>query len=239
MYFADIHCHALAGVDDGAENDEIMLSMLDKAYADRIRVICFTPHWQPSVFGDNRKAAENAFLRAKEHISRRGYRMSLFLANELKCDMSSVSYLSSRACKPLNGSRNVLVDFSSNETADRISDGLYRLLGAGFRPVLAHTERYTSLAHQIQLLKELRLDGAKLQINADSILGKAGFGCRLRARKLLDEDLADLAASDSHGMKYRPSMLAEAYEAVRVKYGAERAKRLFWDAPTALLIPEN
>lgn len=239
MYFADIHCHALAAVDDGAKSLEIMFSMLDAAHNDRVRVICFTPHWQPSVFGDNRQKAADAFSKALEYVSRRGYQMSLFLANELSCDMNALSYLSAHACKTLNGSKNVLVDFPEDESAEQIRDRLHSLLGAGFRPILAHTERYISLSRKTSLIRDLKLDGTIIQINADSILGKAGFGCRKRSRRLLDEQLADLVASDAHGIEYRPSMLKASFEEVCLKYGTDYAKKLFWYTPTSLLIPEK
>ena len=32
--FADIHCHTLYNVDDGAHNDNVMKNMLDTAYGD-------------------------------------------------------------------------------------------------------------------------------------------------------------------------------------------------------------
>ena len=44
MFFADIHIHALAGVDDGPSDEEEMFAMIDKAYDQGVRAICFTPH---------------------------------------------------------------------------------------------------------------------------------------------------------------------------------------------------
>lgn len=235
MFFADIHCHALAAVDDGAKDDRTMFSMLDAAYADNVRILCFTPHWQPSVFGDNRAVSDNAFLRAREYIKRTGRNMSLFLANELRYDAAAASWLSDRSCRTLGGTRSVLVDFSAGESAGRISDGLTRLLGAGYRPILAHTERYRSLAFSSGELKRLRSDGVRIQVNADSILGKAGFGCRMRSHSLLDSGLADIVASDSHGIDYRPTMLTKAFEAVSKKYGNLYAAELFKENPAELL----
>mgnify|MGYP002773483212 CR=1 FL=1 len=71
MRFADIHIHALAGVDDGAATEADMRGMIDAAYADGTRVICFTPHWYPAAFSDNRRASEAAYARCEEHTERR------------------------------------------------------------------------------------------------------------------------------------------------------------------------
>ena len=236
MYFADIHCHALSAVDDGAKDDRTMFAMLDAAYADNVRILCLTPHWNPSAFGDNRRKSGDAFLRAREYVRRKGCDMPLFLANELKYDAAAVGWLSDHSCRTLGGTRNVLVDFSAGESADRILDGLRRLLGAGYRPILAHTERYSSLGFKKDELKRLRSDGVKIQLNADSILGKAGLGCRIRSRALLDAGLCDIVASDSHGTYYRPTMMTKAFEAVSEKYGQNYAARLFRDNPARLFI---
>ena len=47
MIFADIHIHALYGVDDGARNKIMMFKMIDAAYKDCTRVMCLTPHFHP------------------------------------------------------------------------------------------------------------------------------------------------------------------------------------------------
>ncbi len=47
MNYADMHCHMLYGVDDGAQDRETSRAVLDAAYADGTRTICFTPHCHP------------------------------------------------------------------------------------------------------------------------------------------------------------------------------------------------
>lgn len=49
MNYADMHCHMLYGVDDGAQDRETSRAMLDAAYADGTRTICFTPHCHPRI----------------------------------------------------------------------------------------------------------------------------------------------------------------------------------------------
>jgi len=61
MFYTDIHCHMLSGVDDGAQNADEMFAMLDMAYQAGTRRICLTPHCQPSLFGDNAALASASF----------------------------------------------------------------------------------------------------------------------------------------------------------------------------------
>lgn len=234
MYFADIHCHALAGVDDGAPDDKMMFAMIDAAWRDSVRLLCFTPHWNPSAFGDNRPGVLNAFKRACGYVESKSYDMRLFLANELRSESRDTSWLADRLCRPLGG-RYVLVDFSTRETIKNISDGLYRLLSAGYKPVLAHAERYESLGISIEPLKKLRADGVIIQINAGSPLGRFGFSCKLRSRAILSAHIADVAASDAHDVSDRPTEMTAGFEFVGKKYGSDYAKALFFSNPAALL----
>ena len=46
-YYADIHCHMLPRLDDGAESFEESVQMLKIAFREGIRTICLTPHYMP------------------------------------------------------------------------------------------------------------------------------------------------------------------------------------------------
>ncbi|MGI6110323.1 MAG: CpsB/CapC family capsule biosynthesis tyrosine phosphatase, partial [Eubacteriaceae bacterium] len=43
--FIDMHSHILSGIDDGSRNTEETKEMLKYAWADGIRAITATPHW--------------------------------------------------------------------------------------------------------------------------------------------------------------------------------------------------
>lgn len=239
MYFADIHNHMLAGVDDGAQDDAAMFAMIDAAYSDGTRAICFTPHWHPDAFGNNSAAKDAAFGRAAEYVSSKGYNIELSLGNELRCSPRFDAWVSEGVCRTLNGSRYLLVDFSLYAAADEITDGVHRVLNAGYRPVLAHVERYVHFHSDMREVKGLRSDGAVIQLDAGSITGDFGFSCRSKAKKCLALGLADVVASDAHGVSRRTPVLSAAAEFVERKYSKEYAERLFLTVPKKLIGNEN
>lgn len=235
MRFADIHIHALAGVDDGAATEADMRGMIDAAYADGTRVICFTPHWYPAAFSDNRRASEAAYSRAAAYAVSRGYDLKLCLGNELHYTDGCTERIAEGLCRTLNGTDNVLVDFSENEDADVIMRGVRSILNAGYRPILAHVERYTRLHSDLREARALRADGALIQIDSDSVVGKFGFGCRMRAKKCLDGHIADIVASDAHGVTRRTPQLSAAFGLTERRYSPEYARALFGDNPLRVL----
>lgn len=58
----DLHCHILPNIDDGAKDVSISLRLLEKEYADGVRNIAFTSHFNsewttPDAFLQKRAAA--------------------------------------------------------------------------------------------------------------------------------------------------------------------------------------
>ncbi len=239
MQFADIHIHALACVDDGAKNVKVMQDIIDAAYADGTRVICFTPHWYPVVFLDNRAAAKAAYYAASEYIQSKGYGIRIALGNELRYVPGCASWLNDNLCRTLNGSRYILVDFCESETVDNIVSGVRRILNSGYKPVLAHVERYEKLCGNMREIRQLKADGALIQIDSRSLTGDFGFWCKLMAKRCLSEYLADVVASDAHDTSRRPPQLSDAFECIARKYSPQYAKDLMWDTPLKILGMDN
>lgn len=224
--YADIHIHALCGVDDGAADEETMHRMIDASYADGTRLICFTPHWHPALFSDNRKRVDDAYRLAQAYVARRQYDLQLALGNELRYAANCVDWLREGLCRTLNGTRYVLVDFSEDEQPRSIVKGLNRLLSAGYKPILAHAERYTAM--QDDALRRLRADGVRVQLDAASVTGGFGLSCKRRARRFLSEGLVDLISSDAHDTHRRTPILSEAREWTRRKVSESYAEALFY-----------
>ncbi len=225
MRFADIHNHALFGVDDGAKTLRDSLNMIASSYEDGVRYMCFTPHFNPRYFGDNIKKTEEVFARVKEISSEKFPEMSLFLANELRFDKACLSWLGDGLCKTINGTRTVLVDFTENEDRNFILNGVNSLLNMGYKPLLAHAERYVKLK-TVPDIKKLKEDGVLIQLDTQSVLGDFGWAAKKRSKLLLSHRLADIVSSDAHNMHTRIPGISECYKYINNKYGYRYAKAL-------------
>ena len=237
MRFADLHNHSLFGVDDGPKKPRQMFDMVDAAWADGIGTICLTPHFHPGYFGDNRRRSRWAFDALGRYAAEKYPGLRLYLGNELRYSPECLDWLASGACRTLNGTDHVLVDFAESEPERHIVRGLEQLLSAGYRPVLAHAERYRSLS--ARQIRSLSRDGVWIQVDVQSLFGVYGLGARLRCSGLLKQKLVDIAATDAHGMGRRDPILSRGYrEAVR-KYGEAYAGAIFADNPLLVLEGED
>lgn len=233
MRFADIHNHSLFGVDDGPATAAEMYAMVDAAWADGVGAICLTPHFHPGYFGLRRVQAERAFQVLCRYASEKYPELRLYLGNELRWSPESPAWLESGDCRTLGGTDHVLVDFSAGEGESTIVKGLRRLLSAGYRPVLAHAERYRDL--KTDTVRALSRSGALIQIDVQSLFGGYGLGARLRCGKLLKHDLVDIAATDAHDLGRRGPLMSRAYREIAKKYGEACACAIFAENPLALL----
>ena len=233
MIFADIHNHSLACVDDGATTEEIMHQMVDAAVADGIELLCLTPHFSPIHFGDNRQVSQNRFNDLQQYAAQWHPQLRLYLSNELRHSPNCDSWLREGFCRTLSDTSLVLVDFPADAAQHLIIRGVSQLLSMGYRPVLAHPERYVNLSGST--LRDFKKDGVLLQINVGSLFGTFGWSVRRRAKQLLVSRQVDLVASDAHDLTHRPPQLSHGYHLTVKLTDKDYADRVFYQNAVDLL----
>ena len=236
MIFADIHIHALYGSDDGARGAMDMQNIIDAAYRDGARYLCLTPHFHPGYYGENRETSEKAFSELSRYVESKYSDLHLAIGNELYYAQGGERWLQEGECRTLNGTNYVLVDFPLDVSKKTVLDAIGRLLNLGYRPILAHMERYRSLSRDTAFVLACKQSGALIQMDSMSILGDFGFAAKRFAASLLSKQLVDFVASDAHDIHKRPPSMKRAYETIVKKYGVayanaiccENAKNMFF-----------
>jgi len=233
MKFADMHIHGLFGVDDGPKTEQGMHKLIAAAYKDGTRVMCLTPHYHPGYFGENRKKSEQAFAMLQAVAAERYPGLKLYLGNEVRYSPAAIEWLASGACRTLNGTDCVLVDFYQSENQKTIVRVLENLLNSGYIPVLAHAERYDNLS--AGALRDLSRNGVWIQLDVQSLFGGYGMRARFRSKRMLKAGLVDIVSSDAHDLGKRSPGLRKGYEYVAQKYAHEYADAIFYKNAVRLL----
>lgn len=228
MNFADLHIHALCGVDDGAKTESEMIQMLDASYADGVRYLCLTPHFHPGYFGDNYEKTDQAYEKICAYAKQQYPDLQLFPGNELRYGRGCISWLKEGRCRTLNHTRYVLVDFSERENEKTITAGLEHLLNSGYVPILAHAERYAKLDSRLKRIREFKENGVWIQLDVQSLYGGFGLTAARRAKAIMSNHLADLVATDAHDTQHRPPGLSGGYRYISRNYGESYAVALFY-----------
>lgn len=232
----DIHCHLLYGVDDGSDSREESIQMLEEAKKQGIHTVILTPHYRRGMFKYDKELILKHYHDLIPEARRIGIRLGLGCEFHVNHDI--VEYLNSGRCATLAGSHKVLTEYAFETEYRYIHERTQELVFNGYEPVIAHVERYQCFQKNPQLLKDLSNMGTMIQVNADSILGLEGFALKGVTKKILKAHLADIVASDAHGIKDRACHMEKCYSYVSKKYGQDYAEDLFENNPRSIVEQE-
>lgn len=236
--FTDIHTHILPGVDDGAKDKDISMAMLRMAWKDGIRRIVLTPHNKPSRRNVSFKTIQKLSEQLLEEARQEGMEFTFCPGNEIYYRSDMIGDLEEgRACTMADTSY-VLVEFNPMDDFDYIRNGIYQVLAAGYRPIIAHVERYSCMLSKPSRVEELKNMGCYIQVNAGSIMGQYGFSVKQMTKKLLKQQLIHFVASDAHDTDKRAPRLSDCAKYVTKKFGESYSNRIFLENPDKMLKDE-
>jgi len=98
----------------------------------------------------------------------------------------------------MGDSNYVLVETELNGFPPDMYRNLFDLLHNGYRPILAHAERYVSVMTKSKEVKDLIDKNIYIQVNSGSLVGGYGDKVKNTAWKLLGKGWVHLMGSDDH-----------------------------------------
>lgn len=232
----DLHSHILPGIDDGATDVAEAIAMARLAVEDGVEVMACTPHFLPGVYDPDpadvlaRVAALNGLLLAE------GIDLALVAGAEAHIRPGMADLLDRRRILTLNGGRHVLIELPPDMLPPHMDRFFLDLVNAGYKPVLAHVERYAWAERALPFLQTMSVAGVLMQVTAGSLFGDYGRGARQLAMRLLEADLVHLVCSDAHDTRRRPPGLARARDFIAAERGRAEADVIFRHRPEGILL---
>ncbi len=227
---AEMHCHILPGIDDGAKDVDTSLQMIELLRRQGAEKIVLTPHYYSNIislddFLRNRDAAFNRLARALPPGS-----PSLIPAAEVYISDILFNNQSLNELK-IGDSDYILIEHSFSSSFDKkCYDRLANMYcDYGARPILAHIERYKALMSSKGLLDEYIEMGCLTQVNVDSFYD-APRGLRKKLFKLMDAGNIHFIGSDCHNLTTRPPAYEPGINALVKKCGSECVDKLMSNA---------
>lgn len=209
----DIHTHVIPNVDDGSRDIETSLEMLKEAVANGVTTLFATPHHYYKHYEASVSTIRENFELLKAKAKENNIPIELKLGMEIYYTSREdiISMLKNDELLTMDGSKTVLIEFDLIREPREVEETLYRFKLNGYNVIIAHVERYAWIS--LDLIQSMRLEGAKIQINSTSILGKEGFKKKWFVKKLLRKGLVDYIASDMHS--FRRGNLSKAKDIVK------------------------
>lgn len=231
----DLHCHLLPGIDDGAPDLDTALAMARMAAADGIRTVACTPHIYAGLYENTGPGIRCAVTELRARIGEAGIDLDLAYGADTHLAPDLMAGLREGRVPSLHGSRYFLLEPPHHVAPPRFEDVVFGLVTAGYVPVITHPERLTWIHDHYPTFGRLVAAGAWVQLTAGSLTGRFGPAARYWGERLLDEGLTHILATDAHGLKNRPPLLAEGREAAARWVGAEEAVHLVQTRPQGIL----
>jgi protein-tyrosine phosphatase len=232
--FVDLHCHWIAGIDDGARTVEEGIAMLAALQQIGFERVIATPHMRPGMFDNTRDDLLAAFERMQPHLSERQSLPDVALSSEHYFDDVVFERLREGRALPYPGGRAALLEFYEIEFFGSTAHRLFDLQQRRLLPVIAHPERYRRLWREPDELERLTDAGSAALLDAAALVGKYGREPQRCSEELLERGLYHAACSDAHRVADVDDV-ARAMALIERRYGAEELDFLFHDGPLALL----
>lgn len=231
----DLHSHILPELDDGAQSLEESLAMARMAVESGIRVMVATPHCAD----DRGREVYSAWKLLRQALKENEIPLILLPGMEIFGTEDTARLLKERKLFTLNGTRYPLIEFAFQSDGREETRILQSVCEAGYRPIIAHPERYGWLQENPWLMNLWTRMGCMAQVNRGSLLGRFGVRAQETAFELVGRGFVVAVASDAHSTRIRTPWLKDVWEVLEEEFAPACPRMLMLDVPKMILKNET
>jgi protein-tyrosine phosphatase len=197
----DIHSHLIPAIDDGSQSLDQTIAMLQKFEELGYTKVITTPHIMSDTYPNSRETILPGLDLVRNEIVKLGLKIEIDAAAEYYFDETFMQKIINRDLMTF-GENYVLVEFAFHSPPHFVDEMFFELQSRGYRPVVAHFERYMYYIGKIEKAIEWRQKGINIQINLNSLTGHYGPDIRRQAEKLIDASEFDFVGTDCHRIEH-------------------------------------
>lgn len=229
--FVDVHSHIIFGADDGASSLMESVRMLKMDRDEGAYAVFATPRYgRETGYTPDAAGVMRNFELLKERAAEEVPEVRLYLGTVWYCSWDLGDRIRRREAFRMNETDYILAEFmeysGEHDTWDWIRTNLAELGKRGFKPILAHPDRYRALQEDWSRVKELWENGILMQVNAYDLEPELKARTRDLAQWMAEERMISFIGSDMHGLP--PRQAPKMKEGIRWLY--EHTDEAFADA---------
>lgn len=194
----DIHSHILPGIDDGARDMDSSLVLINGMIELGIRRMIATPHIIGDLYRNTPQTIHTALSETKAACKNAGLDIEISAAAEYMIDDHFLDLLRSDAPLLTLHKNIILTEFSYSTPPVNIEAIAATIMARGYKPILAHPERYHFYHQNPGIYHHLKEMGFHLQVNLLSLTGYYGKSVKKAGRFIIQKNLASLVGTDLH-----------------------------------------
>jgi len=231
----DIHCHILAGIDDGPENMEQAVRMALVAKQSGIDRMIATPHFLNMVYQVDLNTVYDAVKKFSRELARQRISLKVFPGAEIRIAHDTCLMLKKGLLPSLAGSLYYLFELPEIFIKEGVLKVIQQLREMDVIPVIAHPERNHTLMKNPGVIKDFISENTRFQLTGDSVSGKNGAVSQKIAKEMIRLGQAHFIASDGHDPEFRKPSLKNIFKIVKRISNEKTARKILIENPEMIL----
>jgi len=227
----DLHSHILPELDDGSQSLQESLAMARMAVDSGVTAMVATPH----CIDDRTSEVYDTWQLLTQALQENQIPLKLYPGMEIFGTRETARMLQDGKLFTLNGSRYPLIEFSFHSDGIEETQILRSTYRAGYRPIVAHPERYACIQHNPKLANQWHKMGCLMQVNRGSLLGRFGRHAQAMAYELVDRGFATVVATDAHSPRFRTPWMRDIRQVLANEISLQCARTLLLENPRKIL----
>jgi protein-tyrosine phosphatase len=215
----DLHSHFIPGIDDGAKSMDESVALLREFSALGYTKIITTPHVMSDAYRNTPEIILDGLSKLRIALELANVPIEIHAAAEYYLDYDFEKSIEEKKLltfgKPASNTslgNYVLFELAFINPPDSLMNVIFKLITNGYKPVLAHPERYSFWHHNFNKYEELIEKGVLFQLNINSLTGYYSPQVRTIAERMINQNMISFLGSDCHHAGHIELMKKVIYE---------------------------
>ena len=198
---ADMHSHLIAGIDDGAQTLDDSVALISGLKQFGFDSFWTTPHVMSDFYRNSSDTIKNGAQSVTERLKVEGINAEIKPSADYYFDENFARLIRENDLLPIKG-EYILFEFSYLNEPENPYALIREIRDLGYKPVLAHPERYPFYFGREEALKQVREYGVYFQLNMNSLAGHYGPQSLFAAHWMIEEGIVDFIGTDIHKVSH-------------------------------------
>jgi hypothetical protein len=193
----DMHSHFIPGIDDGAKTMKDSVEMITAMAEFGYRKVITTPHIMGDFYKNTPSIINSGLEQVRRAVQEAGVEIDIEAAAEYYFDYELEGKLENERLLTF-GDNYLLFEVSYMNAPDNLDGLIFRMQTGGYKPVLAHPERYPYWFRDMKNFEKLKDKGVLFQLNLNSLTGHYSPATQKIAEQMIEKGWYEFVGSDCH-----------------------------------------
>ena len=212
----DVHSHLVPASDDGSKSVEDSVNMIMMLNSMGYKKIITTPHIMGDGYRNTPETILSGLEKVKPALKEADVQIEMRAAAEYYLDFDFERKLDNEKLLTF-GNNYLLFEISYMNPPDNLFHVIFKMQTQGYKPVLAHPERYNFWHREFDKYEAFIDKGVLLQMNINSLTGYYSIPTKKVAEQMIDKEMISFVGTDCHHVGHINLMKEVVYEPYLLK----------------------